>query len=182
MLTFELRCHPATPSRALRALRVALDRRAWLWRLDCQLIGDLEQVVLPVRAQPGFADRLWLHRCGEAFIASQAGASYREFNFSPSSQWAIYDFTGERQGGKPLTTPISSPRIACHQAGDALVLSVEFSAALLPGHGPWRLGLCAVVEEPGPKQRGLSYWALAHHSAQPDFHRWASLIIDLPVR
>lgn len=180
-LIFELHCHPATPSRALRAVHVALDRRAQFWHLDYFLIGDVTQIVLPARAQPGFADRLWQHSCGEAFIAPQAGASYREFNFSPSGQWAIYDFTGERQGGQPLSASISPPRVGWRQAADALVLSVDFSADLLPSHGPWLWGLCAVIEEASPTWRGRSHWALAHHSPQPDFHRRQSWIVELPT-
>jgi hypothetical protein len=42
-----------------------------------------------------------------------------------------------------------------------------------------RAGLAAVIED----ARGLlSYWALAHHSPQPDFHDPAAFTMPVPAR
>ncbi|NMF90687.1 hypothetical protein GPA26_19635, partial [Aromatoleum petrolei] len=48
-----------------------------------------------------------------------------------------------------------------------LVLDVTLDAAALPQGSPLELGLTAVVET---LDGTLSYWALRHPSARPDFH------------
>ena len=44
------------------------------------------------------ADELWQTTCFEAFLEPRAATAYREFNFSPSGDWAAYDFDGYREG------------------------------------------------------------------------------------
>ena len=94
-----------------------------------------------------------------------AGPGYREFNFSPSGEWAVYAFRGYRDGdelGIELT-----PEIVVRRTEDRLELDAEISQDLLPSGRPLRLGLSVVVED---TDGVLSYWALRHPPGKPDFH------------
>ena len=93
------------------------------------------------------------------------GPEYREFNFSPSGEWAVYAFRGYRNGGG-LENELS-PGIVVHKTMDRLELAAEIPQGLLPHGRPLRLGLSAMVEDAGGI---LSYWALRHPPGKPDFH------------
>lgn len=178
---FPLRPHPATPCTAVHALSVLVARTpSGALELRYELKGDLPQLRLPAPAPaPGAADGLWHHTCFEAFIGHAAQSRYREFNFSPSGQWAVYDFDAERvRAAHPA--PPHPPQIHVDQQGDALVLTaalVTDALAPLCGDAPALLGLTAVVQT---AQGALSYWALAHPHPAPDFHARAGWTARLP--
>lgn len=94
-----------------------------------------------------------------------AGPAYREFNFSPSGEWASYDFHGYREGGAPMDGP--APEINVRRNGNRLSLDAEIRPECLPPDRLLHLGLSAVVEGVGGE---LSYWALRHIGERPDFH------------
>jgi hypothetical protein len=54
---------------------------------------------------------------------------------------------------------------------------VALEARIELPHGAKRLGLSAVIEA---VDGAMSYWALAHPSAKPDFHHPDSFVLDLP--
>ena len=56
-------------------------------------------------------DELWKHTCFEAFVAENAGDGYRELNFAPSGEWAMYSFTGYRPGHEPRPKRAVTPEI-----------------------------------------------------------------------
>jgi hypothetical protein len=146
-------------------------------RLRYFLDGDVNAILVPPPTSPGHADELWRHTCFEAFIGGQASRAYCEFNFSPSSQWAIYRFSGYRAGMAPLDYA-TDPRVAASITDDRIALEacVPLEALLaLPGDGTLRLGLAAVVEATAGQ---VSCWALAHPSDQPDFHHPAGFVIS----
>ena len=116
-------------------------------------------------------DGLWRRTCFEAFIRAGSGGGYDEFNLSPSGQWAAYSFSGYRAG-------MASADVAALAIGfRAEAGGCELRARLpLPGEGPWRLGLCAVIED----IRGdRSYWALAHPPGQADFHHPDAFALEI---
>lgn len=135
---------------------------------------------LPPPVVPGPADELWRHTCCELFVASAGGeaSGYREFNFSPSGQWAIYEFSGYRQRAAESASPLT---VDLHFAAetDGFVLTATLPPALL-GPAPRRIGLSAVLEA---EAGGLAYWALAHPGPRPDFHdsRAFTFFLDEPV-
>ena len=93
------------------------------------------------------------------------GPAYREFNFSPSGEWAAYTFHGYRDGEELACEPVRE--IAVRRGVDRLSLDVEIRPECLPPGRLLHLGLCAVVEgEDGV----VSYWALRHPVDEPDFH------------
>ena len=102
------------------------------------------------------------------------GPGYREFNLSPSGEWAVYAFRGYRQGGE-LALELA-PGIVVHRSGDRLELYAEIRAVFLPPGGSLRLGLSAVVED---AHGTLSYWALRHHPGKPDFHHTDAFALQL---
>jgi len=169
--------HPTSARSAAFGIDVQLGwAGAAALRLIFRLHGDLQSLALPAPTLPGFADGLWQHTCFEAFVAEAGSTAYREFNFSPSGQWAHYAFASYRQP-EPLGRD-HPPHLAVRQQSDALWLEASVPLpALPPGHA-FDLGLSSVLEH-GDGQ--LSYWALAHPDSRPDFHRREAFILKLSL-
>lgn len=119
------------------------------------------------------ADGLWSSTCFEMFWRTVGTERYLEFNFSPSTQWAAYDFSGYRAPMGDLQ--IWYPDIAVEH-GDVLQLVAHLE---LDGFsvGPATLALSAVIEETDGTK---SYWALQHPPGPPDFHHPDCFAIKLP--
>lgn len=121
-------------------------------------------------------DNLWQHTCAELFVAGNSGDAYREFNWSPSGEWAAYDFVDYRQRDHGLPE-IPPPQIGLSNAHGQVTLSVFLAAACLPAFSrPLRASVTAVLES---ADGSLSYWALRHTSAQADFHQRDSFVLSL---
>ncbi len=58
-------------------------------------VDGCADLVIPPYRGIGRADELWKTTCCELFVYD-GGGRYREFNFSPSGQWAGYVFSGYR--------------------------------------------------------------------------------------
>jgi hypothetical protein len=163
---YTLACHPQTPTQAIRKIDVKVEEtNSGSLMLSFCLVGDISALNIPESRSPRRMDHLWRHTCFEAFVMEGEGPEYREFNFSPSGEWAAYTFTGYRNAGG-LENELS-PGIVVHKATDRLELCAEICQGLLPPSGPLKLGLSAIVEGAGGK---LSYWALRHPPGKPDFH------------
>lgn len=165
----------------MQALTVAA---AWTPAGDLALAyaleGSLPELRIPAPHPPGFADGLWQHTCFEAFLAVAANPACREFNFSPSGQWAAYAFSGYRQRDESFR-PDPAPAMTLRLFADRLELDAVIPRRLLPalpGGSALRFGLSAVVEAAAG---GKSYWALAHPGEAPDFHRRDAFILTLPA-
>lgn len=171
--------HPSTPASAVRRIDVELVTIAdGSLRLRYFLDGDVDAILVPPPATAGRADGLWKHTCFEAFIAGEDSRAYCEFNFSPSAQWAVYGFTGYREGMAPIDYSID-PVVTASVTDDRIALEarVPFEALLaLPGESSLRLGLAAVIEETDGR---CSYWALAHAAERPDFHDPDGLVLTI---
>jgi hypothetical protein len=165
--------HPDTPSAAVSRIAVEIGSvSARQVRLRYEVEGRLEDMLVPAPAEPERMDDLWKHTCFEAFARIAGAEAYDEFNFSPSTEWAVYRFARYRDGmNKPV---VLAPRVEGGMEGDVYVLHAAFD---LPGDGPWRVGLSAVIEE---TSGGKSYWALKHAPGKPDFHHADSFALELP--
>lgn len=159
-------CHPQTPSRVIRAIEVVVGGgENGSLTLAFALKGELCALRIP-ESRPSLRARdLWRHTCFEVFVMAGEGPGYREFNFSPSSEWAVCTFRGYREGGD-LELKMR-PGIAVRRSGDRLELDAEIALDCLPPGRLLRLGLSAVVED---ADGVLSYWALRHPPGKPDFH------------
>lgn len=139
--------------------------------LSYRLTGQVSNLAIPpLQLAPGRWDELWRQTCFEAFVRVPGTTAYREFNFSPSGDWAIYHFRAYRQSMSSPTVVIP-PRIHLSQDAGFLQLDVELTPELLGEAAmsatDWQVGLCAVVEAQSGE---ISYWALNHPPGAPDFH------------
>jgi len=163
---FTLACHPQTPSQAIREIGVAVEEaKNGNLMLTFRLVGVISALKLPQSRSPRRADYLWQHTCFEVFVKTEEGPEYREFNFSPSGEWAVYTFSDYRNGG--VLENELSPGIKVYKSMDRLELGAEICQGLLPHGRPLRLGLSVIVEDAAGD---LSYWALRHPPGKPDFH------------
>ena len=161
-----LACHPETPSRAIQGIEAVVDTsRAGILTLAFTLAGDIAGLRIPEPRSSRQADGLWRHTCFEVFVMAAGGPGYREFNFSPSGEWAVYTFHGYRDGAA-LEIGLT-PGIVVRRTANRLELDAEIRQDFLLAGRLLRLGLSAVVEE---ADGGLSYWALRHPPGRPDFH------------
>jgi hypothetical protein len=124
---------------------------------------------------PAPADALWRTTCCELFVGSADAAGYREFNFSPSGQWAVYDFSDYRE--RTLAQPsIAAPSIRAGQREDRLQLDALLPPVVLPDSDTLRFALAVVLES---SDGDLGYWALAHPAGKPDFHHRTGFALQL---
>lgn len=178
--TVSLLPHPDTPCQAVRELRVCVTGSpGTALVLTYELVGDLGAVRMPSPVAPAAADELWQHTCFEFFAARVGGGGYREYNFSPSGQWAGYLFRAYRERGAEASLP--PPRLHLERQRDRLTLEVLLPPEALPPPeaGPsvaLQIGLSAVIEG---VDGACSYWALRHPAGRPDFHHRDAFALTL---
>lgn len=163
----DLKPHPTTPAPQIE-VSVELERRGDRLWLRYSTDGDVDALKWPAPAR-GRVDGLWKHTCFEVFVRTAEG--YREFNLSPSGQWASYRFDGYRVG-MAKADEAADPALldgGCDYVGLETVIDLPPDARAL--------GLAAVIEEQGGR---ISYWALAHASDKPDFHHPDSFVLEIP--
>jgi hypothetical protein len=171
-----LLAHPAAPCSEPLQLGAQAARLAdGSLQVRFELGGALQHLCLPPwQDAAGFADGLWQHSCFEVFVGLADAPRYHEFNFAPSGHWATYAFSAPRQRD-PHWSPALPPQCAVRCSAQQLSLAAQIPAALLPAPASaWQIGLTAVIET---ASGALSYWALTHVAAQPDFHQAASFIL-----
>lgn len=169
-LRAQLHCHPATPCGVALSVSVEVRAHADGLRLRYTLRGDTSTLRIPAPAAPVPTDGLWQHTCLEAFVAADGEPAYREFNFSPSSAWAAYRFSSERQRDEAAEARerVLLPPPQTRTTARSLTLTARLPTGALPrSPAPLCLGLSAVIEELDGR---LSYWALHHPHERPDFH------------
>ncbi len=174
-----LSLHPDFQCEAIARLEVDIARpRPGLLTLAYAVTGSIGDLSLPPAASGVRADELWKHTCFEAFVRRPADDSYFEFNFSPSSHWATYQFDDYREG---MRSPgeASAPHIEARTSADRYELGVRVDLSRLPGlpmDEAWRLGVSAVIEETNGCK---SYWALTHPLGKADFHHADGFSLEL---
>ena len=163
-----LKLHPHSRCFAGAQIEVGVSLpRAYSLRLSYIVTGNISELCIPPVMASVRSDELWRHTCFEAFVRA-SGAEYYEFNFSPTTQWAAYRFSGYRSGRG--VAEINAPAIEMHSGPDRYTLEASLqldSLSGLRGQAFWRLGLSALIEDASGR---ISYWALAHPSGKPDFH------------
>ena len=176
-----LHCHPDTPCPAVASIKATISwKQGRALKIVYTLNGAVDRLRVPPRRSARRTDGLWQHTCFELFIAAQNDAEYYEFNFSPSGEWAAYEFRNYRDGGA-IDSDDLEPNIAVQQSAETLELSAVLRADRLSGIAPeirLSLGLSAVIEG---LDESLSYWALKHSLGKPDFHHPDSFAVELTV-
>lgn len=163
-------CHPDAPSGAIQSIDAELERLPGGAIATFRVTGEISKLVIPPPAEPQQTDELWRTTCFELFLASE-GARYREFNFSPSGQWAAYEFDGYRAGMRNAPADIETE---LYQTKNDLYFSAKIHAEF---PNPVLVGLTVVIEE---SDGAVSYWSTAFAPGKPDFHAPAvrSLLFD----
>lgn len=179
MPSIALIAHPLASSEAVRRVAVRARRtRAGTLALVYAIEGDVGRVRLPPSRAPRRVDRLWCHTCCELFLAERGQMEYYEYNFAPSTEWAIYRFAAYREGLSAVES--AGPlRIASHAYPDRIELTAIVDLNALTPHlvnSDLRLAASAVIEEASGHR---SYWALRHPPGRPDFHHPDSFALAL---
>jgi len=162
--------HPDTLPGAVQSIDAELDRLIDGANATFRVCGDMTKLVIPAPAAPERTDGLWRTTCFELFVAGE-GAGYREYNFSPSGQWAAYEFDDYRAGMRNAPAHIETEIYLTNNALDfSTKINTEFPNPVL-------VGLTAVIEE---TDGAIRYWSSAFAPGKPDFHAAAvrSLLFD----
>lgn len=107
-------------------------------------------------------DNLWRTTCFEIFWQVEGDTAYREFNLSPSTNWAAYDFDDFRKNSRDA--PVEAIAVACAHSSDKLLLTASIAAELPV---PARIALNAIVEN---NDGSMQYWALEFDEGKAEFH------------
>ena len=139
--------------------------------LNFDIFGPLETLLVHSQAQiPKFRDNLWKETCFELFCARPNENSYREFNLSPSGDWAVYDFRSYRVVANPKVEGTPQSIVLGHEVRQC-ACKVELGSDLLPaGCASWQdleFGIAAVLEL---RNGQISHWAPSHPKPVADFH------------
>jgi len=190
-MRLELIAHPAAAAEGRVAVELVAQQNALRVVYE---IESVDVIILPSRraAVVQRCDELWRHTCCELFAAPVAlvamaqGGAYREFNFSPSGDWAAYAFDSPRCGMRPLALD-EAPRVK-QSARTAVTPIGERSRPALDLSVEVELPRSAVVDYPFlwptvilETTLGISYWALRHYGPQADFHRVENLLTAIGV-
>lgn len=165
-----LAAHPANPERFHERIDVTLTQGPDGALTVLYAVRGLNiDLHVPTPHAPAPAGALWKTTCCELFVGPVGRSDYREFNFSPSGQWAVYDFLDYR-APKPGVPACPGPGIETRRTEDLLQVEAKLPPGALPGTGghPLRIALSAVLET---QDSHLGYWALGHAPGKPDFHR-----------
>jgi hypothetical protein len=172
-----LQRHSSTPSRAVRGVHFALSLAANdAIQLEFDIDAAVDAVVVPAPKPRALKDGLWRHTCFELFAGGADGA-YREFNFSPSTEFAIYDFADYRAAMTPLSSS-ETPSIQARHGGLSVHVALPLTLLRPAGSPACQIGVAAVIEE---RDGTLSYWALRHPQEKPDFHHRDGFLINWPL-
>ena len=167
-----LQPHPDSATSPARTVWAEASRDAGVLALRFVLEGRLDDLLIPPQTAPTRTDNLWKHTCFEAFIRAPGETAYREFNLSPSTAWAAYDFSAFRERAPDPETAVPPIEVV---TTPRLELATRLDLSVLKG--PWQVALTAVVES---RAGALSYWSLSHPPGRPEFHHAAGFVLDLP--
>lgn len=167
-----LMLHVACNLGPVRAVTAAITATPQGCDAEFRLDGAIPGIVLPAAATPARRDNLWQTTCFEIFWQPLGGTAYREFNLSPSGQWAAYEFDSFREGMRDA--PVDAIVIGCSHDEAGLVLTASIAADL---PAPAQVALNAIVEH---SDGGKQFWALAFPPGKPEFHSEANraLIVE----
>jgi len=178
MTEVPLMCHAQSLADGIESIGVTITRGAsGEITLTYRVSGETDALEIPARSKPDRIDNLWKTTCFELFTGHFEDENYLEYNFSPSGQWAAYQFASYREGVDNL--PTNAPDIKFEQSADALTLIVSLVLPDAWREHDLRAGLSAVI---ATKSGNISYWAAAHSAGKPDFHHKDCFAVQLEAR
>jgi len=161
MTEVPLMCHAQSLADGIESIGVTITRgTSGEITLTYRVSGETDALEIPARSKPNRIDNLWKTTCFELFTGRFEDENYLEYNFSPSRQWAAYQFAsgGTKRGMRfgidrllaepELRAPLRGKRVAllAHPASvtadlthslDAIAAlsDVQVTAAFGPQHG-----------------------------------------------
>ena len=150
-------CRPGRITRAAADIRPTAEGCTARFRFE----GDIAAIKIPETEEPTRTDELWKSTCFEIFWQPENGTNYREFNLSPSTRWACYEFDDYRSNMRDAPAEVA---IECSRDEASLDLTCNISSELPV---PAAIGLSAIGEV---EDGALQYWALDFAPGKPDFH------------
>ena len=174
--SWQLICHPNHPAKQVESIEVRQEYlpSGKLW-LRYHIEGVLDDISLPEPANGERMDDLWQTTCCELFLRVPGAEAYGEYNLSPSSRWAAYEFTAYREGMANMDVP-EPPEISLDFSDGHLALETEL---LLPERFANRalsVSFSVVAEETDGTK---SFWAVTHPSGEPEFHHRDCFSVNL---
>ena len=154
--------HPSCDPGPIERVMAGIEATSEGCRARFRIEGDLPRVVLSPHAMAARTDGLWRTTCFEIFWQADGSDAYREFNLSPSSRWAAYQFDAHREGGRDA--PVEALSIASSASDRALSLECSIAASLSL---PASVALTAVIEN---VDGSIQFWAPSFADGKPDFH------------
>lgn len=178
MTEVQLICHAQSDSNGIEDIDVTIAHGASgqitvMYRVS----GEINALDIPVQSKQDRADGLWKNTCFEIFIGNFEDESYLEYNFSPSGQWAVYQFARYRSDMADVDT--SAPNVGYEQSVESLTLTAKFAVPDAWRGRSLRVGISAVI---ATKTGDISYWAAAHPAGKPDFHHKDCFAVQLEAR
>ncbi|MFN2100712.1 hypothetical protein [Altererythrobacter sp. MF3-039] len=158
----ELVLHPQSADGPIKKVSASLRPTSAGCEAEFRLEGDIASIKVPENASPRREDFLWKTTCFEIFWQPDRGTYYREFNLSPSSKWACYDFDGFRENSRDA--PVEQIAISCSHDEEQLVLKAAIASEL---PDPAQVALNGIVED---LEGNIQFWALAFPEGKPEFH------------
>ena len=177
-MRYALRPHPNSLSTAGTTVKAEFNRQRS--GLSFRYFVTGRDLLFPPLAASRRGDELWKHTCFEAFLRPTSGGVYYEFNFAPSTQWAIYRFAGYR-AGMSVVQEIEPPDLKIQSTEGRFELQAMVRLDGLPDlpfSTSWKIGLTAIIED---STGYLSYWALVHPAGKPDFHDANCFSLECPA-
>ena len=173
-----LTCHAQSLAGGIEGIGVTITRGAsGEVTLTYRVSGETGALEIPARSTPHRIYGLLKKTCFELFIGNFEDENYLEYNFSPSRQWAAYQFAGYRSDRVELET--KAPIITVAQAADALILTATIALPDAWQERSLRVGISAVM---ATKSGDISYWAVTHPPGKPDFHHKDCFAVQLEAR
>ncbi len=175
MTAFRLHPFPGQDSGTV-TIQGGIERTSEALVLSFVLQGNLGDLVLPTTTKRTRCDNLWQSTCLELFWAEEEVKNYWELNLAPTGGWNVYTFTDYRTG-MGREERVVEPHIETTSTPGSFSLTAELGiGSLHPNSAPLRVGVSGVLQH---RDNRLSYWALAHPKAKPDFHAPQSFLLRL---
>jgi hypothetical protein len=178
MTEVPLICHAESKTAGVDAISVSITRgQSGEVTLRYCMVGALDTLEIASLATAKRVDGLWKSTCFELFIGNFEDEHYLEYNFSPSRQWAAYQFEGYRSDMVDLVT--TAPNIRVEQNVDAHTLIATIALPDAWQERDLSAGVSAVI---ATKSGLTTYWAAAHPQGKPDFHHKDCFALQLEAR
>lgn len=160
------------------ALSGHIIRRPGVIEIEYRIAGWMAgKMLLENAGRPERRHELWRQTCFELFFGIQGDSAYWEVNLSPNGDWNIYRFTDYRTGMREELLAVQPVCVVVGEGGLFSLCCTLDCKALTDDSSDLELAVSCIIKDTGGS---LSYWAVDHCGAEPDFHDRANFRMVLP--